>query len=254
MKFDLVIKDASGEELAQVFAALGAVSRAASASMSTAVIPPMPATAGDDGDESSDTPAVVGALDGDGLPHDNRIHSEPAKITTKGVWRKKRGVTDQLVSQVEAELRARVQQPATTVAPVQPVMQQPQVPQAMPAPVAAVQPVYTPQPLPPAPVAPTYVPQPQVPQMPQAMPAPPPPMPMPPAGIDFQGFMQGLTAGMQRRDANGNPFIDGAYLATVVQTLSTAFGRQLSAITDIQNDPQMIEYAVKVIAADGRWQ
>jgi hypothetical protein len=43
--------------------------------------------------------------DKDGLPHDVRIHSKDPTLTDKGFWRKKRGVTDDTVRTVEAELR-----------------------------------------------------------------------------------------------------------------------------------------------------
>lgn len=44
-------------------------------------------------------------VDKNGLPWDARIHSSPAAITDKGVWRKKRGATPTVVKQVEDELR-----------------------------------------------------------------------------------------------------------------------------------------------------
>jgi hypothetical protein len=40
------------------------------------------------------------------LPHDPRIHSTPATLTDKGVWRKKRGVTADQVASVTSELKA----------------------------------------------------------------------------------------------------------------------------------------------------
>lgn len=45
-------------------------------------------------------------LDKSGLPWDARIHSDAAeKLSQKGLWKRKRGVSDELVAQVEAELR-----------------------------------------------------------------------------------------------------------------------------------------------------
>ena len=64
----------------------------------------LPPAANADADETGDTPTTA-THDNTGLPHDARIHSTPAVITTKGVWRAKRGVDKQLVAQVEAELR-----------------------------------------------------------------------------------------------------------------------------------------------------
>lgn len=45
-------------------------------------------------------------LDKNGLPWDKRIHSDPASMTDKGVWRKKRGVDEVAFNAVAAELRA----------------------------------------------------------------------------------------------------------------------------------------------------
>lgn len=64
------------------------------------------ATAGDS-DTAGDT-ASTATHDNTGLPWDARIHADPRSITTKGVFRAKRGVDKQLVAQVEAELRAAI--------------------------------------------------------------------------------------------------------------------------------------------------
>lgn len=55
---------------------------------------------------TADTAGATPQLDAAGIPHDSRIHSVPAKLTDKGVWRAKRGLTPALKLQVEAELRA----------------------------------------------------------------------------------------------------------------------------------------------------
>lgn len=44
-------------------------------------------------------------VDSSGLPWDDRIHSTPAKARADGTWRARRGVSDELVAQVTAELR-----------------------------------------------------------------------------------------------------------------------------------------------------
>ena len=78
-----------------------------------------PAAANVDADETGDTPTTA-THDSTGLPHDARIHSTPAALTSKGVWRAKRGVDKQLVATVEAELRgapAATEQPPAVAAP-----------------------------------------------------------------------------------------------------------------------------------------
>lgn len=85
-------------------------------------------------------------LDKDGLPWDARIHSDAAeKLSAKGVWKRKRNVSDELVAEVEAELRAGLavgeQTPPTPapVAEVAPTPPAPPAPPAAPAPVKVLQ-------------------------------------------------------------------------------------------------------------------
>lgn len=58
--------------------------------------------------ETCDVPEAIEApeLDSNGLPHDERIHSVPAKANADGSWRARRGVDKALVAEVEAVLRA----------------------------------------------------------------------------------------------------------------------------------------------------
>lgn len=117
-------------------------------------------------------------LDSEGLPWDGRIHSSGKKKTADGVWRKKSGVDEALITQVKTELRAVMAAPA----PI------------MPAPVAnlavaefhAQQSVPVPQPpviVPPVPQAPAAPSAPPVPQAPQA-PTTPPSLPPAATGTD----------------------------------------------------------------------
>jgi len=67
---------------------------------------------------SSNGPAATNGaspsnLDATGLPHDKRIHSDPPKMTDKGVWRKRRGLNQLIEHQVVAELRATYPEPPT---------------------------------------------------------------------------------------------------------------------------------------------
>lgn len=48
------------------------------------------------------------AIDADGLTWDARIHSSSRELNKDGTWRKRRGVNTDLVTQVEAELRSRL--------------------------------------------------------------------------------------------------------------------------------------------------
>jgi len=261
MKFSLTISEATEAEISRIMSFLSGTTSPVAITApqpQPSVIPQMPQTTGDEGDETEPVNANAPAVDSSGLPWDERIHSSNKAMTDKGVWRKRRGVSDATVAQVEAELRARTapqqpapmfEQPSATGVIPQPVMQpQPMPVMQMPAPQPAPQ--YQPQPMQPAPM----------PQMqPQPMPQTPAPAPQPTNGgvsMDFPTFMQALSQQMQKRDANGMPLIDTDYLARITSEIATAFGVPLGVITDIVSQPrsaEMIVYAVQCMQRDGKW-
>lgn len=245
MKIALTLNDFPVERLAALAAFLAG---------STAAIALSPAPASEE-DESGDTPAAQpGQLDANGLPWDARIHSTPAKLTGKNLWRAKRGVSPAETTTVEAELRARVAaggmqtqapafvpptappQPAATIFP--PNAGYPAVPGNVqhnpPIPAGAIDPGAQP---------PVYAPP--APQQPQP--------PAPGAPIDYPTFMQKIQGLLQMRDANNAALVDAAYLANVSARVGAAFNIQLAAITDLQHNPAALQYAVQVMASEGRW-
>lgn len=87
------------------------------------------------------------SVDQTGLPWDKRIHSDPAALTSKGVWRARRGAVPADVVRIEAELRGGaapiapvVSAPAPAPAPASPML----APIAPVAPIAPAVPVMTP--------------------------------------------------------------------------------------------------------------
>jgi hypothetical protein len=69
---------------------------------------------------SAPTARVLGTaeLDSDGLPWDDRIHAgSKTKLAKTGQWKKKRGVEDERVRQVEAELRLLMSVPSPAATP-----------------------------------------------------------------------------------------------------------------------------------------
>ena len=255
MKTTLTI-EAEPSELARILATLGA-------SASVAAMAGIPGTGNADEDESGDTAAAPGATDKNGLPWDERIHSTPAKLTGKGVWRAKRGVNDALVQQVEAELRSRPQQPVPVpqMQP-QPVMQQPvpvpqPAPQMQPAPVPQMQqpvPVYQPpQPMfDPAQIsgAATHSAiNSQVPQQPTQIAQ----TQVAPGTLDFNTFMGKVQQIVQLRDANGNAIADANYFASVAQRVGQAFGVNLGSIAEFGADQRYVDYAAQIMSSEGRW-
>jgi hypothetical protein len=108
-------------------------------------IPPAPPAA--------DAPPVPNAsgleLDANGLPWDGRVHAESKGKIADGTWRKKRGVDQALVTEVEARLRELAAIPAAGVA-MPPAV--PEVPAAPEAPIVPV--VEAPPPAPVTPIVP----------------------------------------------------------------------------------------------------
>jgi len=88
------------------------ISQTSAQGLSAPVVPPAPPVVAPTANAAPSSPANV---DKDGLPHDPRIHSTPATLTDKGVWRKKRGVTADQVASVTSELKAIAAIPAAPV-------------------------------------------------------------------------------------------------------------------------------------------
>jgi hypothetical protein len=250
--FEVTIKCATIAELSALVAKLnGGVSANAIAAH----------TQTDDDDTTGDTPAAAGTVDKNGLPWDDRIHSTPATITTKGVWRAKRGVTPALVAQVEAELRARggapapqQQQPAPMQQPVYPAQQpQMQVPAPQMQPPAFQPPAQMQPPAFQAPAPQFQQPAPVQQMQPAPMQQPAPQYPPEPQQYDFNSFMQRLQMLLQEKDAAGNALVDANYLNQVAVYIGQQFGAAVNAITDIAGNQQMIDFAIQTMRSQGRW-
>ena len=204
----------------------------------------------DEGDAADGTPD----RDANGLPWDERIHSKGKnRLNADGTWRKRRGVDDATVAAVEAELRGGGQPaPAPQMqVPQQPIPLPPTLPNTQPsAPPVMAAPMPQPAPAP----APAPMPQPAPAPMQEAVNAAMGmPTPQPTGSLDFMGVMQHLGPKFQERDANGQPLLHADYLAAVAAEVGTAFGQQLNAFTDIQQNQQMVDYAVQIFARDGKW-
>lgn len=212
-------------------------------------IPAMPANPGagdDDEDDNSGGPVAPGEPDAAGIRYDARIHSDPPSQTGKGLWRKKRNVAKELVAQVEAEQKA-------AAAPAMPSGGVTMPTATVPMPTAAAMPMPTAAA---APAAAMPMPSAAMP-MPSAAPVAQQPAPQPaaaPAGqIDFAALMGHLTGKMQQIGPDGHALVTMEYLTRMTGEIAQAFGKQLTAITDIASEPNMIAYAVQILQRDGRW-
>lgn len=211
--------------LAKLLASLGGGVSVATINPGVALPPPAPAA----DDESGDVTAQPGQVDANGIPWDDRIHSTPAKLTTKNVWRAKRGVADALVAQVEAELRARAGQPAPMAAP-------------MPMPPPAPVPVTMPPGYPPAMPMPMPPPAP----VPVAPPAPVTPVAPAAAPTDFNSFMMSIQSLITANK------VDAAYFGDLVGRVNAAAGTQFGAITDLATRPDLVGWVWSVMQSDGK--
>lgn len=220
MKTSVTLTFDSVEDMVAHFAATAAPNVTATSTPQPA--PPMPQAPG---------PAVASSdVDKNGLPWDERIHSPSKAINQDGSWRGKKGVSAEEKERVTAELTGKPQiqtNPEDRQDPAAPVT--PPMPQAQPAPTP-------PQAAAPMPVV-DQAPTPQ----PVAQPAAANPQ------QSFQNFMQTLAPQMQ------SGVVDTNHLAVLTNEIATAFNVQLSAITDIANNQQMIDYAIGCLTRDGKW-
>lgn len=155
------------------------------------------------------TPATVVDLDSRGLPWDDRIHASTKAKVQDGSWKKKRGVGETYVLQVEAQLRG------------QPVMT-PTVPPA---------PVITPQPWPFAATdaaAPEVPSTPAIPTAPQVVPSAPVAPAAPSEPVTFDQLMPRLTAAIT----------SGVMPPTALQAACAAQG--LASIVALQTQQQYV--------------
>lgn len=171
----------------------------------------------------------TGELDSAGLPWDERIHSGSKKKNVDGKWKLRKNVDDALVKSVEAENRGAA-----------PTGEIPAFLQNQPAPVAPV-------------IAPAIVPATLVanatPPAPVAPPAPTAPLavqPQAPIARDFSGLM------LQISKLFASKQITPDYPNTIVQRINAGFGVQIVTLTDIANDPRMVEYAWQCLEVDGK--
>lgn len=156
--------------------------------------------------------AVPADVDSTGLPWDDRIHAGSKSKNNDGSFKKKKGIQPVEFERIAAELKAG--QPSAPAAPQ-------------------------------APSAPVM----QAPPMPQAMPsaAPPPPPAAPVApSRDFQGLMQQISK------LFANKAIVPTYPDTIVSRVNSGFGATIATITDVANDPRMVEYAWQCLEVDGK--
>lgn len=234
MKFNLTITEMSDEEFARIAKAFNFNSRE-EVSKNDIVLTnePIVPVEGD-----FEEPAVhEPAYDKNGLPWDARIHSSNHKLTDKGVWQRRRGITDMEFERVRNELLGLATEPT---APVAPVPTEPTAPIArvvapqVTAPTPLVTPeIYAPQVAQPmAPVAPTTL---------MAQEA----QPTPDVNVLFRTMFEKIKQGMT----------SGTFKANDVQALIAAiniqFGTQYQTLASVKDNAEVLQFIINDLNSKG---
>lgn len=171
----------------------------------------------------------TGELDSAGLPWDERIHSGSKKKNADGKWKLRKNVDEALVKSVEAENRgAGGQLPAFLQN--KPAPAQPAAPATVPPTVPAISVANATAPVaPPAPASPIMA-------QPQA-----------PLARDFSGLMLKISNLFATKQ------ITPDYPNTIVARINAGFQiDSVKTLTDVANDPRMVEYAWQCLEVDGK--
>lgn len=216
MKFNLTITDMNEEEFAQVAKAFNFNScEQVSKIDTTDIILTNEPVEGD-----FEEPAVYEpAYDKNGLPWDARIHSSNHKLTDKGVWQRRRGITDMEFERVKNELLGLAPEPT---APIAPVASEPTAPVVAPAPLAV------------APVAPVTT-QPVIDE----------PIAQPDAAVLFQTMFEKIKQGMA----------SGAFKANDVQalvaTVNIQFGTNYQTLASVKDNVDVLQFIINDLTTRG---
>lgn len=239
MKFNLTITEMTDEEFARVAKAFNFNSREEVLENDIILTnEPIVPVEGD-----FEEPAVhEPAYDKNGLPWDARIHSSNHKLTDKGVWQRRRGITDMEFERVRNELLGLAPEPTAPVAPVV----------AEPTPVTPVAPVVAPTPLPvePTPVAPVQpmFTNPTVMSQPVFAPTPAPVAPQvaqPDVNALYQTMFEKIKAGMAAGAVKAND------VQNLISAVNAQFGTQYQTLAAVKDNANVLQYIINDLASKG---
>lgn len=221
MKFNLNITDMSAEEFAELFASINCKPEIQPVLVATSEeTPDMPKT---------DTPEI----DNDGLHWDARIHSSNHQMTAKGVWQRRRGISDEEFNKVKNELLG-VQEPVAQVEPeIVPPVTVAQTPMGEYSTVAPVAPVVAPAPIP-APVAPVA---------PEPVQAPAAPV------IDTAVLYQTMFDKIKNGMANG--LVKPNDIQNLVAAINAQFGTQYQTLALIKDRADALQFVINDLTTRG---
>jgi hypothetical protein len=191
-------------------------------------------------------------LDKEGLPWDERIHSSNHQMTAKGVWQRRRGITDEEYNRVKTELLAPITlspiedpapvAPVTSVESIIPYASAPVAPQA---PVAPAEPIVPQAPAAPAaPVAPAYdfvnnATAPVESIMPQAAPVAEDPEAL------YNRMFEQLRNGLQMK------VLDANFMQNVIAGVNATFGTSYQGAAELRGNAQALSYVINELVKKG---
>lgn len=183
-------------------------------------------------------------LDKEGLPWDERIHSSNHQMTAKGVWQRRRGITDEEYNRVKAELLAPIAlSPVEKPAPVAPVTSvESVIPYASVAPQAPAEPI-VPQ-ASAAPVAPAYdfvnnATAPVEPVIPQAAPVTETPESL------YNRMFEQLRNGLQMK------ILDANFMQNVIAGVNATYGTSYQGAAELRDNTQALKYVINELVKKG---
>lgn len=176
-------------------------------------------------------------VDKEGLPWDERIHSSNHQMTAKGVWQRRRGITDEEYNRVKTELLAPITlSPIEEPAPVAPVTSIesviPYAPVAPQAPVTSVAPAYDFVNNATASVE-SIVPQ-----------APVTPVTETPESLYNRMFEQ-LRNGLQMK------ILDANFMQNVIAGVNATYGTSYQGAAELRDNTQALKYVINELVKKG---
>ena len=230
MKFNLTINDLTLEEFAELFANINC---------KPVIQPTMQVKVS----ETDNTDGVLTDVepgddtinfDKDGLPWDARIHSSNHQITAKGVWQRRRGISDEEYNRVKNELLG-IQEPELPVIE-QPVPLSPEL-------AAVNHTLYTPAPVTPAPL--TATPITPAPVEPVAPIAPIAPTPVIDNAVLYQTMFDKIKNGMASGVVKAND------IQNLVAAINAQFGTSYQTLALIKDDTSALQFVINDLTTRG---
>ena len=164
-------------------------------------------------------------FDAEGLQWDERIHSSNRKLTAKGVWQRRKNITDEYYNQIKNELLGIEQVTDQVTDQVEPV-EMPTIESVE----KAVPPV----------IAPVVIPTPVIEPV-----AAPVVEPVVDSATLFQEMFEKVKVGF------GSKVLDANYIQAMIGTLNATLGTSYMGLAEIKNDIDALKYVINDLVAKG---